>query len=993
MTARARRVLLALALVLHPRLAPAQSSAFPLAHWQHTAWIGDTTLPPLAGEGMVRSNDGFLWLGAPEALVRFDGTGFTMFDSTNVPVLKGVTGCCYVPMRTDASGTMWILGPDGLVLTYRDGQFRVAMPVGSGRDGLVMKDRLGRLWGSHGRLEIIRNGHWEPAPLPAGVPDTGMTGLEPDSGTGVWIGTRRQGIWHVNGDSVEQFGSGWLRVALQSSDGTVWTIGTNSEYFGVGRLRDGVWSPVTLPNSDIRPLARSVMEGPDGSVWIPTNAYGVLRWRHGQVEQFSAANGLSSNITSSLYAGVEGTVWVATDAGLDRLRPGELTYVAPSISTPLATFAVDRQGAIWLSSGDSELLIHLSGGLIDHQPGPVEVDTIALSDGRPQTVIAASPSGGLWLAPLDGGVVYRGKRGEQFFGPRQGLPPGRVLTGLVDHDGTLWVDPLGKEFGWLDHGRYEPLSLPGAERPGTSGQDSLGRVWIGSAERAVLFAVSRDSIVAEVLLPGASATRPVTITPEGGDTLWVATDHALYRIVDNTAVEVSVPSLARMFAGGVSLAVSRGQLWFASPAGIARVPLRDLHRAADGDRAPVTPVILDALDGIATPSTPGPVRRSMLAGPDGRVWILTRGGLAVADGPRAPHNPVAPTMRIEQVTLADSVTGLHDGGSLRPHPRQLRIRISAPDLGVAERMRVEYQLEGYDEHWVRATPPYQAVYDQLPPGRYHFRARAWNEAGVAGLAEATLSFRVLAGWEESWWFRTLWVLAAAGAGAAIALAIHRNRARRALAVAGVRFDAMLAERTRLARELHDTLLQGFTGITLQLDGVRSTLEKSSAPLAGKLSGILQSADRTLREAREMVWDMRQPGLVNADLGEALEAASSALPNPHGIVIEHQVTGTPRALSPNVATACLRIAREAVVNALAHSKATTIKVGLHYDSHHVRLEIHDDGCGATPEMLEAAAARGHWGIAGMRERARTAGGTLTVEATPGRGTRVVVVVAG
>jgi signal transduction histidine kinase/ligand-binding sensor domain-containing protein len=992
-TPRVRPVLLALVLVLHPRRAPAQSAELPLAHWQHTAWIGDSSLPPLAGEGMVPSNDGFLWLGAPRGLVRFDGARFTLFDSTSVPALKGATGCCHVPMQLDSSGTMWVLGPDGLVLSYRDGKFRVEMPAGSGRDGLVMKDRLGRLWGSHGRLEIIRNGQWEKAPLPAGVPDTGMIGLEPDSGNGIWIGTRRQGIWHVNGDSVEHFGSGWLRPALQSSDGTVWTIGIRSPYLGVGRLKNGVWSPVTLPDSDVRPSARSVVEGPDGSVWIPTNLDGVLRWRHGMMEQFSAANGLSSDNTTSLYVGVEGTVWVVTDAGLDRLRPAELAYAAPSdMATPVSFTGIDRRGAAW-STGESAVLIRLSGGLIQHEPGPIKADSLPMPGKGQANVFASSREGGVWLAPLDGGVIHVGERGVRSYGKASGLPSERVLKGLEARDGALWLDLFGKGFGRLRDGRYRPFSLPDSELTDTFAEDSLGRVWIGEADRPVLFAVSRDSIVARVELPAGKDTHPVAITPEGGDTLWVATDDALYRIAGERAAQVPVPSLARIFAGGVSLGVSRGQLWLASPSGIARVALHDLHRSADGDSAAVTPVIFDALDGIPTPRTPGPLRNTIQVGPDGRVWILTRGGLAVADGPRVPHNPVAPTIRIESVTLGDSAIALTDGASLRPHPHELAIRFVVPDLGIAERMRVEYQLEGSGQDWVTATPPYMATYDQLRPGRYHFRVRAWNEAGVAGLAEATLAFRVLAGWEESWWFRALGVLAAAGAGAVIAVAIHRNRTRRAVALAGARFDAMLAERTRLARELHDTLLQGFTGITLQLDGVRSSLAESSAPLAEDLSTILQGADRTLRDAREMVWDMRQPGLADADLGAALQAASAALPNPDGIVIEHRVTGTPRPLSPAVATACLRIGKEAMVNALAHSKAATIAVSLDYETHHVRLEVRDDGCGATPEQLEVAAARGHWGIAGMRERARTAGGTLTVDTTPGRGTRVVMVVAG
>ncbi len=521
-------------------------------------------------------------------------------------------------------------------------------------------------------------------------------------------------------------------------------------------------------------------------------------------------------------------------------------------------------------------------------------------------------------------------------------------------------------------------------------EDGRGRLWVASKDGAALRVLSHDSIVAEVRLPGPGATNVIALAVEGADTLWAVSETAVYRIIGTRAAEVRAPALGHLFAGNVAIAVSRGQLWFASALGISRISLTELHRAADGLAGSITPVSLDALDGIPTLRTAGLVRNTIQVGPDGRVWIATLGGLAVADGPREPYDPIPPKVFLDGATLGGRPIELPDGGAVGPHPRQLSIHFTVPDLGLPERMRVEYQLERADTGWVRATPPYLATYDQLRPGRYWFRVRAWNEAGVPSLAESVLSFRVLAGWEESWWFRMLCVLGVAGLGAGAAITIHRGRTRRTVAMAQGRFEAALAERTRLARELHDTLLQGFTGITLQLDGVRNSLTATSAPIAEHLSQILKNADRTLRDAREMVWDMRQPGLIDADLGEALKTTIAALPNPDAISIVQHLSGTPRTLSPTVATTLLRIGKEAIINAINHSKAHRIDVALDYGSHHVRLEVRDDGRGARPEQLEGlATARGHWGIAGMRERARAAGGTITFDTTPGWGTRVTV----
>lgn len=989
MMVRGQLLLLGFALSLVGPSAAAQTPELPLAHWQHSAWTGDRAPPAQSGEGMERSNDGFLWLGGRGGIVRFDGTGFVLFDSTRVPALKGLPLCCYVVMPVGPSGTMRVLGPDGLLLGYRDGRFRVELPRGSGLDGAVMEDRLGRLWGLTDRLRLIKDGHFEAPPLPAGVPDTGIIGYEPDSGNGILIGTGHAGLWHVNGDRVEHIGTGWLRAALQSADGTIWTVGARTPYRDLGRIRSGVWSPVLLPDGVSRLSARSMREGPDGSVWIPTNREGLLRWHEGKMERYSTQNGLSSDFTADVYATKEGTVWVATDAGLDRLRPAELTLVDGAGELPRDMFAVDGSGAVWITSTNTPL-IRLAGGLFQYRPGQVIADSSPVSPHGASLTLTPSRTGGVWLAPLDGGLIRTDGRDERFFGRANGLPVERILRGVEDPEGTLWVMPFGREFGRFRAGRYRRFPLPDGDRPGPFLLDGFGRLCVASRTHPAIYVVSHDSILDEVPLPLGDRGVPVSVALEGGDTLWATTENALVRIVGRQARAVLVPELAKLFDGGAWLAVSRGQAWLASSTGMARISLRELHRAADGGPGAITPVVFDALDGIATPRAAGALLNAIRVGPDGRVWIMTADGLAVADGPRSVRNPDAPRIIIDRVTLGGRPVALEEVGTLEADPGQLTIELSIPDLVLPERMQVEYQLEGADSGWVRATPPFRASYDRLRPGRYRFRGRGWNESGIPTPDEATLTFRVLAAWYQSWWFFGLCALGVAGLAAGATQVLQRGRNQRMMAAARDRFDAVLTERARLARELHDTLLQGFTGITLQLDGVRDSLAKGAHPLAQELSQILLGADRSLREAREMVWDIRQPGIPESEFGDALRSTCGTLPNPEGIPIEHVVTGVPRALAPGVATTLLRVGKEATFNAINHSQARMIIVTLCYEPHGVRLEVQDNGRGATVEQLEAmATARGHWGLAGMRERTQNAGGTLTVDSTPGRGTRITV----
>jgi signal transduction histidine kinase len=959
------------------------TTSIPLTRWQHTAFSGERGPPSPLTEGLELTPDGYLWAGSAAGLLRFDGVRFTLVDSTIAPELARVSGEL-MPLEVDASGRLWLLDNEQNVVSYFNGHFQVEDSLhGIGMFGV---DRSGRVWATSDSLLLRRNGRFEPVHLNP-MPQSTITGLEGDLAGGVWIGTAAEGIWHLAGDSMTRIGGGRMRVLLHASDGAVWTQGDESPYPGVWRLHHGVWTSIRSPDGGLLPV-RMLVEGPDGSVWIPSRTSGLLRWRQGQIEQYSHREGLLGSAT--FYAAVtpDGTVYVSTDAGLERLRIAAFVTLGERDGLPAEfppAFTIDHDGQLWSARIDGTVF-RFRGGALTQSVQPMTSTVYHV----PESSWPLTPSrgGGIWLGPANGGLLRLTPDGKvESFGRAHGLPPVRIIHALEGPDGALWIRQFAHDFGRLRDGQYREVALPERTSVSTAIVDGRGRILTPGLEGDKLFMIAHDSLAAVIRLPG---PRQViwTLAGAGDDTVWAIGRRSLIRVTGGQALEVMVPSLSSTLQLVKSSAVSRGFLWLAGLSGIARVATADLDAIAVGRTVQPRVEIFDELDGVPVPRSTGNGGPVLAVAPDGRVWLSTPAGLAVSSEAEVAPDSSAPMLHIEEVEVGARRVRLTESGWLPPNPERVAIHFSATGSGLAERMRIEYRLVGSDRTWIASRSPRVATYERLRPGHYRFEVRAWNEWDVPAAATATLSFRVRPAWYQATWFLALCLLSVAAAGGAIAHVINGGRHRRRAAAVKARFEAVLAERTRLARELHDTLLQGFTGLTLQIDGVRAALEEKNTEQSAVLSAILERADRTLRDAREMVWDMRHTH-DGADLAEALRTEGDSLANPHGVTLEYVVTGAPRILAPTVVVTLLRIAREATANALNHARATKIIVTLAYTAQSVELEVRDDGCGADPRAVETASARGHWGVAGMRERARSVGAALSLSTAPGKGTRVGV----
>ena len=992
----------------------AGAQAPPLRRYYHTVWpLGDA---PLSATPMIEhSPDGYLWGSARNALVRFDGVRFTMIDGMREPALRltGPSDRSFTPLHVDREHRLWIVRPDGALVTYRDGVFHVICDplVGHATYTDVNEDGAGVLWigADSARRHWIRRLQGErliPGSWPAGVPDSGVTGMRPDTADGMWVGTRTQGLWHVTPQAIRHFdpppalpGSVNPGTAifpeLQSADGTLW-VSASAGRGGLLRMRSGVFTRVQLDGDPGKLFVGVVAQSPDGTVYIASRSAGVLIWRDGHLERRPPGDGAAGMVVQDLVADADGTIWATTDLGLERFRRAAFMTLGRRDGVPFdAPYEMDgdASGDIWVRDRTHGVYRLAAAGAREAPDSLTGERISAPSDFRFQ--LLAGSRRGVWLGLTGGGLAKVDRSGTRLLGRSAGLPLKRIWAGVEDAAGALWLSTAPFGLGVLREGRYAPVVLPG----------------LGDTARALFVAgdSNRGTFVADPRVPvayGVSATRsPIRLDsvaplrrPLGGvvvearDTLWGVVmprggrpDAAptLVRVTGGRAVEVPLPGPVPGLTGfNLELSVAHGALWFASGDGVGRLPLAALHAAADRGLSAPVPQTFGPPDGLVSPHLPLYAVSRMFRATDGRIWLATPGGLAVVDPAAVPVNLTPPPVHVEEVVVGGQELTARDLSRIAPNPERVEIHYTAASLRMPERVRVQYRLEGVDREWVEGSLPRTATYTQLRPGPYRFRVRAWNEDGVPSTREAVLAFRVLPAWYQTPWALALAVLLAGAVGAAGMGAVARTRRRRAEA----ELRGRLAERVRVARELHDTLLSGMAGIAMRLDAAAI---RASGPLgldAAAIADLRTLARSTLVESRSAVTAMRKSADDLVPFWDQLADAARRTFSGTEVDLRVERGGTPRDYPGDVEAEVVRIAAEALVNARKHSACRSVTVRWVYDRHGLRVSVRDDGIGFDQRV---ASRDGHWGLQGMHERAAAIGATLTINSEAGCGTDVVV----
>jgi ligand-binding sensor domain-containing protein/signal transduction histidine kinase len=891
-----------------------------------TAYGREQGLPSPAVLALYRTHFGRLLALTSGGAAAFHGGRFALLAGTERLGLSESASL----FAEDRNGRVWIAGLDGAASIDR-GATQASAPVAINDAGQVQALAVspgGGVWvgGTNGLVVIDPEAGRAATRLPsAGLPSNDVTSLLPGANGGMWIGTGKGLAQSEHGAirTLPEFRGTRVQALTLDRAGTLW-VATSG---GLGRITGSRVDPADRRITGVL----SIFEDREGSMWFGTETAGLHVLHDLAFSTISTEDGLSASLVRDVFQDHAGTMWIGTSGGgLDRLTEGRVSHFAgrlPSdVVLALAETEAGREYSLWVGTPE---------GLARLRDGASKLFTTAdgLADDFVRSLYA-DRDGSLWIGTRNGLSHFQDRR-FRTFSEFDGLPSDLVGTILRDRAGVLWVGTLG----------------------------GLSRM---QGDRFV--SVSPQ-------LQG-----PITSLLEGSDgSLWVGINgQGLSRLRGQTVTRFANPNLPPTIYG--MLEDANGDLWLSSRTGVDRVSIHALDTYA-ADKLPVTHY--GSADGMRISEASGGGHPAAWRARDGGLWFATLDGAAVVYPHTGPRNPVPPLAAIEQVSIDDKP--VTQTGEIRVAPGHGRVSIKYAGLSFVapQRVRYRYRLQGFDKSWIEAGSRRTAFYTNVPPGSYRFLVMCENSDGVWSLEPAEQRFRVEPFFYQTAWFYALVACSLAGLG----YLIYKWR----VVTVEAQYRAVIEERGRIAREIHDTLAQGYVAISVQLELAERLIASSSASAkAAAVQQLRQTRELVregLAEARSSIWNLRSqadaaalPALLSTHVAAASRHQSGST------AIRYAVHGAYRPLARNVEKEVLRIAQQAVANALTHAQAETITVTLSYDTEWLILRIADDGIGmrapGDPESRDPQ--RGHFGLQGMRERAARLGARLEIDTAPGAG---------
>jgi signal transduction histidine kinase/ligand-binding sensor domain-containing protein len=963
-------------------------------------------LPQNTVQAMAQTKDGFLWLGTEVGLVRFDGVSFQVFDKNTPlgaqgPGLPGNDVRCLLAAK---DGALWIGTSEGLarwkdgvatVFTTKEGLpgINIRALVESGGDGVWVStdDGLARQKGAE-----FLSVEFADYALPAGVPNYLI-----EQGTGLWIGTAGtvgmapHGSWEQvslgvdtpppfprPGVVFEQGIAGGGIAAASNSLLVVTKAGQSEEQLSVGKQ---------IPGSKIQAL----FADREGAIWIGSNG-GLAKWFGGKVQLFPVTDPLARASVLSIMEDREGDIWVGTEAdGLHILRDQRFRTMGAreGLSSDATTTVVeDAAGTLWVGTSGAGLNA-IKGGAIQHY---------GVKEGLPSDVIlslAAGTKGELWVGTPDGlGLLRGGGKRIEAFTSADGLPDDFVRSLLADGDGALWIGTRRGLTHWLNPQSpiaaarmetYTQANGLGSDLVGAMTRDAKGDLWVatlaglskiekpdglhsGKVENFTTANGLTSNVVTALL-----ARKDGTLLIGTQDHGWSAWDGKQFKAaagsgLERTTIHAILDEGSRNGATPDGAMPQENHLWFATGNGVAR---------CDCDRSGGCTHWLEfgPADGLRSRETAINSHPSAWRGRDGHLWFATPKGLVDVDPAHFHVNDVAPPVALERFAV-DDVAMAASGAAIEIPAGHVHFEFDYAALSFVapQKVRYRYMLEGFDKQWTEAGGRRTAYYTNIPAGSYVFRVQAANNDGLWNMAGAELKFEL-----RPHFYQTLWFYGLVGLGlAGMVWLVLRWREQRAAR----EFQAVLGERNRIAREIHDTLAQGYVGISVQLEVLAQLLHLNKTEAATKHLDLTRGYVREgLDEARQSIWALRSQDAGETTLPVKMRRVVEGAGG-NGLEASFSLYGAYRPLSPGTEQEILRVAQEALENVRKHAHAAHVFVQLDYRPMEIALEVRDDGRGFRAEG-EVAPPPGHYGLTGMKERAAVIGGTLEVTSEPGVGTTV------
>jgi ligand-binding sensor domain-containing protein/signal transduction histidine kinase len=970
-----------------------------VSQYGHTSWNNRDGFPKETIHAIAQTPDGYLWLGTEFGLFRFDGVRAVPWQR---PVDQHLPADKIQSLLVARDGTLWIGTWKGLaswkggkLTTYPELADEVVFPLMEDREGVVWAG--GFAYNPPGKLCAIQRGvakcYGEDGSLGGGV-----LGLYQDRSGNLWAGTRT-GLWlwkpgprkfyPIAGQpagiqGLAEDDSGELLIALQGR---------------VVRLRDEkLQTAYRYPGPARKSFARARLQDRDGGLWFGTTDHGLVHVHQGKTDAFAQADGLSGDIVTALFEDREGSVWVATLNGLDRFRDyAVVTYSANQGFPNLGeSVLAARDGSIWVNSPDGlstwtqgqVTVYHGRDIRAAHRLSVREVVVEGLPNGEVASVLQ-DHDGRIWFAGAGGTGYLENNR----FVSIRGAPGGIVYAMAEDTARNLWIANLDHGLLELSGGRVVrqiPWMGLGSKDVATSlaADPVQGGIWVGFFRGGVAYwkdgQVGATYTVAGGL--GKGAVGDLRVDRDG--MLWAATEGGLSRLKNGHAATLSSKNGLPCDVVNWTIEDEDRSLWLYTACGLVRIS-RSETKAWDNDPTrSIQVTVFDTSDGVRSRAAGLGISPKAGRSPDGKIWFMTFGGVSVIDPHRLPFNKVPPPVHTEQITADGKTYDTSQGLRLPAGVRGLTIDYTALSFVLPEKVLFRYKLEGLDRDWQNAGNRRQASYHNLPPRSYRFRVMASNNSGVWNEAGDSLDFAIDPAYYQTAWFGASVITAFF----VLLWAVYRYRLHQLARQFSVQLDARIEERTSIARDLHDTLLQSFQAALIEFQAARNMFSKGHQAAFRTMDSAIGTAQEAIIEGRDAIQGLRSALVPQSHLEDLLktagqELAISEVSNGNRPLFQVTVEGSAQALSPVLQDEIYQIAREVLRNAFRHAAADRIEAEIRYDKRLLRLRVRDDGKGIDRKVLEEGKRPGHWGLQGIRERARRIGARLVIWSEAGAGTEV------
>jgi signal transduction histidine kinase/ligand-binding sensor domain-containing protein len=963
----------------------------PLSDYSRQSWTVENGLPQTNIQSVVQTRNGFLWLGTEAGLVRFDGVEFVTFNRNSSPELPGNDIRCLLASR---DGTLWI-GTNAGLARWRDGRIiALTQPrniAGHAIRGLAQNND-GLIWIlTDGGLAVLDG--TGAVTVRATFPDNSFTSIVSAGMGALWatapnrLAIYQDGRWTGESGAIPQEE---IRFAAPLSKDLIALARQKNVQIlrrdPAHRIGEHVVAQLAL-GVDLPPgRVQTMLADREGSLWIGTSA-GLARWSGGKLEQFPMTDPLATASVLSLTEDREGNLWVGTESSLDVLRDRRFRIIDQRRGLPsgaINTLTGSADGALWVGTQEDGVYVLQRGTSGEWKAARVYTVKSGLTSDVILSIAAAS-NGDVWVGTPDGlNRIHGGS--VRTFTSADGLPDDFIRSLLADSDGTLWVGTrrglvhcfVSNGGGSLGHIEvFAQANGLGNSLVGAISRDTNGDLWV-----ATLTGLSRlrNKIVTNfTTVDGLSSNVVTALLPRADGRLLIGTEasgweewdgHRFLTRPDGDLAGESIHAIVDD---------DQGHLWFATGRGIARA-------SCAGSTANSASICSQWMqfgmaDGLPSEETGGIGHPVAWRAHDGSLWFATAKGLVEVDPGHFSVNTLPPPVALERFLVDDIDQSTGQLASKLQVPAghsQFEFDYAGLSFMAPQKVRYRYRLEGFDRTWTEAGTRRATYYTNIPPGHYTFRVQAANNDGVWNTDGASFKFELLPHYYQTIWFYLLLLVVLATA----VMLVVRQRLR----YAEQRHQMVLAERTRIAREIHDTLAQGYVGVSIQLEILAELLRQDDKEAAmQQLDRAREDVHQGLADARQSIWALRtqseEANNLPIQLRQLVDAAAKI-----GLAAQFNVSGAYRELPPAMEREVFRVAQEAIQNARKHSGADLLSVELSYGLQDIALEVRDNGRGGATDYSVRADSQ-HFGLTGMKERAAAIGGTLAIESPPGAGTRI------